>query len=463
MSDRMKLAIAAGVVAVIAAWSIHGVGGASSTAAQEKLRAQVLERLVAVGEDDWARVFMAGQRVVLGGDAPNPEALAIATGAVRSAVWSGGPAVGGVTVVSAGAVDVVPPRTTPYQWRAELDDRVVRLSGAAVSREAGDELGRLAGALFSDRQLEDDLIVDRLAPGEGWPAAARGALVVLSHLDSGAATLSNFELSVTGEAADADAAQAARAALSRLGDTLSAASRINVRAPEAAPEGSPERSPEPSSAPLSEPLSAPPAAPVPSPTSDDAPAAAPLRGVPDEATGPDAVDEAAADETAPAPVDLALNESVATPSADVAADDAPRDEDGDAVAPSPDALAAEARARCQTAIDAAVSSGAILFTFNSAAVTAESTPVLEALAAALSDCPPVALSIEGHTDGVGATQANQTLSERRAQAVLDRLVALGVDGARLTAVGFGESRPVAENSSVAGRRENRRIEIIVSP
>lgn len=70
--------------------------------------------------------------------------------------------------------------------------------------------------------------------------------------------------------------------------------------------------------------------------------------------------------------------------------------------------------------------------------------------------------IEGHTDDTGAASYNQQLSERRALAVLEALVAGGVDPDRLSAVGYGEARPVASNETPAGRQQNRRVDAVIS-
>ena len=83
---------------------------------------------------------------------------------------------------------------------------------------------------------------------------------------------------------------------------------------------------------------------------------------------------------------------------------------------------------------------------------------LAKLAKFLNDYPGLTGVIEGHTDNVGGTKYNQKLSEKRAQSVRDYLVKnLGIDGSRLTSKGFGESKPVADNSTAAGRQENRRV------
>lgn len=75
--------------------------------------------------------------------------------------------------------------------------------------------------------------------------------------------------------------------------------------------------------------------------------------------------------------------------------------------------------------------------------------------------PGQAVMIEGHTDGQGSGNANQVLSQRRAEAVRAALIEDGVQETRLSAVGVGEDRPVADNMSAEGRARNRRVEIII--
>jgi outer membrane protein OmpA-like peptidoglycan-associated protein len=76
--------------------------------------------------------------------------------------------------------------------------------------------------------------------------------------------------------------------------------------------------------------------------------------------------------------------------------------------------------------------------------------------------PGLNLSVEGYTDSVGSATFNQTLSEQRANAVRDYLVQQGLDPTTISATGFGEANPVADNSTAAGRQQNRRVEIIIS-
>lgn len=86
---------------------------------------------------------------------------------------------------------------------------------------------------------------------------------------------------------------------------------------------------------------------------------------------------------------------------------------------------------------------------------------LEQLTAFLVENPERSAIIEGHTDSVGAEAFNQRLSEQRAQAVLSALTERGIAPARLSAVGFGPSKPVVSNDTAAGRQQNRRVEIIL--
>ena len=86
---------------------------------------------------------------------------------------------------------------------------------------------------------------------------------------------------------------------------------------------------------------------------------------------------------------------------------------------------------------------------------------VQALAAYLQAGPAANVRIEGHTDGQGEAAANLQLSQRRANAVRDALAAAGVPRSRVQAVGRGESAPIADDSSAAGRAKNRRVEIIV--
>ena len=88
-------------------------------------------------------------------------------------------------------------------------------------------------------------------------------------------------------------------------------------------------------------------------------------------------------------------------------------------------------------------------------------PSLDRIAALLTEYPRLTARIEGHTDNAGPDEINQTLSQARADAVVQALVDRGVAAERLSAEGVGESRPIADNATADGRRQNRRVEVYV--
>lgn len=103
----------------------------------------------------------------------------------------------------------------------------------------------------------------------------------------------------------------------------------------------------------------------------------------------------------------------------------------------------------------------ILFDTGKATFKKGTDTALKAMVAILKEYPKADFSIEGHTDSQGAEKSNQLLSERRANAVKDYLVANGISAERLSATGFGEARPIDDNKTAAGRANNRRVEVIV--
>ena len=116
-----------------------------------------------------------------------------------------------------------------------------------------------------------------------------------------------------------------------------------------------------------------------------------------------------------------------------------------------DALSAEGR----------VSTQGILFDTGSDVIRPESTPTLKEIGQMLTEHPELRLRVEGHTDNVGADEANQALSQRRAEAVKTLLAAsYGVDAARIEAQGLGPSKPAADNATPEGRQQNRRVELV---
>lgn len=115
-------------------------------------------------------------------------------------------------------------------------------------------------------------------------------------------------------------------------------------------------------------------------------------------------------------------------------------------------------ATCERALAAAGTLDKIQFGRGGVSIRMSSARALDKLAALLRRCPSAKFEVGGHTDNVGAEADNDALSQRRAQRVVDYLVAEGIARGRLTAMGYGAHRPVASNDSEGGRAANRRIE-----
>ncbi len=102
----------------------------------------------------------------------------------------------------------------------------------------------------------------------------------------------------------------------------------------------------------------------------------------------------------------------------------------------------------------------VLFDFEQTSLRAEADQTVERAVSYLENNPDHNAIIEGHTDHIGESTYNQYLSTKRSDAIAEALIASGIDPDRIKTVGFGESKPIADNSTVEGRRSNRRVEII---
>ena len=103
----------------------------------------------------------------------------------------------------------------------------------------------------------------------------------------------------------------------------------------------------------------------------------------------------------------------------------------------------------------------VLFDVDSSRLSSSARSSLSQVAGVMTDFRKTTAVIHGHTDATGSEDHNQNLSERRAGAVRNTLVDYGVDPGRLTAMGSGENRPVADNDTSWGRQQNRRVEIFL--
>ena len=101
----------------------------------------------------------------------------------------------------------------------------------------------------------------------------------------------------------------------------------------------------------------------------------------------------------------------------------------------------------------------INFDYGKSVIKDEVVEALQGIVALIKEYPNAEFVVEGHTDSIGSESFNQTLSEERAASIVAFLVSNGIDTARLTAVGFGETSPISEDSTKEGMAQNRRVEI----
>lgn len=102
----------------------------------------------------------------------------------------------------------------------------------------------------------------------------------------------------------------------------------------------------------------------------------------------------------------------------------------------------------------------INFDTGKATMRAESKPIIAQIVEMLKGNPGLMVSVEGHTDNVGSPASNKTLSDQRAKTVVAAIVAEGIDAKRLSALGHGQDKPIADNKTEEGRAKNRRVELV---
>ncbi|CBL46246.1 Hypothetical protein HDN1F_26630 [gamma proteobacterium HdN1] len=128
-------------------------------------------------------------------------------------------------------------------------------------------------------------------------------------------------------------------------------------------------------------------------------------------------------------------------------------------APEPEPVAAPAQPAPESVT---ITGDSILFESSQSNVSRKGMPFIRKVADVLNAYPRSSISIEGHTDNMGEANYNQKLSEARANSVMNALNKAGVESSRMSATGFGMSKPLVENTSSSNRRTNRRVEIVVT-
>ena len=126
-----------------------------------------------------------------------------------------------------------------------------------------------------------------------------------------------------------------------------------------------------------------------------------------------------------------------------------------------DRTAARSRASAATAFQADLKTGRIEFEGAKATLAETSLGLLDRVAGTLLRCGDIGIEVAAHANSDGSTSKNRDLTQARADAIVDYLVDAGVKREQLTAIGYGEDNPIADNATEEGKRANRRIEFVV--
>jgi outer membrane protein OmpA-like peptidoglycan-associated protein len=332
----------------------------------------------------------------------------------------------------------VPPEPN-LRWRAtNSGEGEIVLEGEIPDEKTEALLVAAVGENFSGARLVNRMTVAS-GRSEKWQKVAVTALHLLAKLRRGEAVLDGQVLTLSGEASDTSVAAAVKDQLSHtLAKGYTGQQTIEVRSEAmiwAAKEAK-RRAAE------SEAREAPKA---PGPSEDKAEA----EGGGEDETSPEAQEDARrkADEEA-------RRRSAEGAAAWSAAGGAPPE------GKERTELIAEA-SRCEQHLRSAAAAGTIRFRFASARLDRTSIGTLDRLANIAKGCPKFRIEVIGHTDAIGPADGNQELSEARAEVVVNYLAGAGIEAARLTAIGYGETRPLVPNTSANNRAKNRRIEFSV--
>ena len=114
--------------------------------------------------------------------------------------------------------------------------------------------------------------------------------------------------------------------------------------------------------------------------------------------------------------------------------------------------------QCRDLIQNVLTVGGIAFDGSKADLAEDSEGILDRASAVVARCPDAGVEVGAHSDSGGSSARNRDLTQTRAEAIVEYLVAAGVKRERLTAVGYGETKPIADNATATGKAVNRRIE-----
>jgi OOP family OmpA-OmpF porin len=376
------------------------------------------------------------------------------------------------------AADVSPAAVTQYGWRGEIGDGKVVLTGFVPSADRRAELSTLARSLFVGATIDDRVRVAAGEPRMDWIGAIKFAMGELAKLGRGTVVLGNKTYSIEGEAATPDsyaAIVAANAGTLPASLTLEKASVVppavssyrfaaerragglvvsgNVANEEARQAIMAAVDHDFGKIDITDNLVFASGAPT---------------GFVDAATvAARALSRLAGGRVTIIDKTVTINGVAFYPSAVDDISESLRAGLPDGFSVVSDALMAGQQgqpvtaAHCRDLLQAVLKVGPIEFDGNKADIIADSYGVLDRVSAAMARCPDADVEIGAHSDSDGSASRNRDRTQARADAIVDFLVGAGVKRERLTAVGYGESAPIADNTTAAGKAANRRIEFTV--
>ncbi|MGJ4891130.1 OmpA family protein [Bradyrhizobium sp. HKCCYLRH3099] len=413
------------------------------------------------------RVVISDATYTISGEAPSPAAY-------DAAIAGTGKLPAGLSLAKA---DIVPPEIKPYRWSAEFDGRGVTLAGLAPSATVREAMLGAAGGQFDGKLIKSDVGIARGAPDGDVGKVGASLLQLLAKLSAGRAEINDTKVSLRGIGLANVTGAALREALAGALPAPFTVAAVDVRDGPISPYAFGLQKQD---------------------------GRVKLSGyVPDEAARRDLVDAATqafvtdtvedslkigdgapkdfvpslkatfpalarlwsgaltAKDTAISVDALAIYDKSAEQVRKELADAASGLKLADvkiAVKPDDPPLAV---ADCQPAFNGLLAKGRIRFATGSAELSRDSLALLDHLIETTKRCKEAEIAIEGHTDSVGDEETNMELSKKRAAAVVGYIGEAGIDTARMTSEGYGQTKPVASNDTPEGRAQNRRIEFVV--
>ncbi|WP_421723441.1 OmpA family protein [Bauldia sp.] len=392
--------------------------------------------------------------------------------------------VGGIDGTLPAGLQIVANAITPalaedYGWIGERDGGTVTLTGFVPSLEDRTELDALTVELFDGLSVTADVKVASGGPKIDWVGAIKFAMGQLAQMRSGSVALDDNEYAIAGEALDSDAYLALVAANARRLPASLELAESDIAPPQVSPYTlSVDRTNEglviTGYAPSRDAKQA---------IIDAAREQFETVLIKDEIAfaggAPDGLVEAIAGALAPmarlAGGRLELTDTVvgvegttfhdgaASRIAEMAGEAVPEGFQADIAIVTRQIGQPLGTAPCRDRVDAVLRQGQVEFDKGSTEISAESYALLDRVAGALMRCTDAAVEVGGHSDADGSEEANLQLTQARADAVLEYLIDAGVRLERLTAVGYGEADPIADNDTEDGKAANRRIEFTVAP